>query len=132
VEEALASSTLFLVLLSSNSVTALWVRLEYSVMLNLDRAGSGGRIIPILIGDCDPPPLLSVLKWCDLRGENKRSQKSLELLATWVEVALKARNGRATAQTPTTLMEQIVTSSCVRCFPGPMPQKRSLLKIVNE
>lgn len=126
VEEALASSRLFLVLLSSNSVSAPWVRLEYSVMLNLDKAGNGGRIIPVLIGDCDPPPLLSALKWCDLRGDDRRSQKSLELLSTRVEAALKAGSGRTATQTPTTLMEQIVTSSCP-AFPGPDAEEEELI-----
>ena len=108
VEQALATSRIFLVLLSPNSVTAPWVRLEYSVMLTLDKAGSGGRIIPILIGDCDPPPLLSVLKWCDLRGEQRYYEKQLARLAERIQASLKADHERKTTRAPVTLLEQVI------------------------
>ncbi len=126
VEEALSKSKVFLVLVSANSVTAPWVRLEYSVMFNLDKAGSQGRIIPVLIGDCDPPPLLSVLKWCDLRGSGRRHERQLALLGARIQSLLGEGNGRATAQTPTKLLERVVAHSTPP-FAGPDPRDEQLI-----
>lgn len=126
VEQALAKSRIFLVLLSPNSVTAPWVRLEYAVMLTLDKAGSGGRIIPILIGDCDPPPLLSVLKWCDLRGTDSRYKKQLALLAARVEAALKGGTDGIKSQPHATLLEQVIARS-EPAFPGPDAKDEQLI-----
>lgn len=126
VEQALAKSKIFIVLLSPNSVSAPWVRLEYSVMLTLDKAGSGGRIIPILVADCEVPPLLSVFKWCDLRGISKRYNKQLELLATRVEARLKADKDGKEQQPQVTVLEHAIARSDP-AFPGPDARNEELI-----
>lgn len=67
INKALSSARFFLLLLSSASIDAEWPTAERDAALLRDPSGRAGRIIPIIVGDCNIPPLLRIRKWIDLR-----------------------------------------------------------------
>ena len=76
IRQALRNCEWFLVALSANSVQSEWVRAELDWALEYRQ----GRILPALIGDCDPEDCnlrLRTLQRIDLRGNNPRGRAAL-------------------------------------------------------
>jgi hypothetical protein len=79
-----------------------------------------------LIADCDPPPLLSVFKWCDLRGDNRRRRRQLDLLAVRITETLNSTQNKPPVQFRPTLLEQSVARASP-AFPRPDPKDEELI-----
>lgn len=66
IERGLSSAHLFFIIISRASLESGWVRLEYDTAI--DRLARGRlRLIPILIGDVDPPPFVEHIRWLRVR-----------------------------------------------------------------
>lgn len=70
IEDALTQAQYFLQILSPKSVMADWPLAERTAALLQDPSGRLGRVIPIIIEDCNLPPLLSIRQWIDLRKKS--------------------------------------------------------------
>jgi tetratricopeptide (TPR) repeat protein len=67
INDGLESHDALLFFVSSASLKSRWVREEWTASY-WDQVNSGKkRLIPVLIGDCEPPALLKNKKYCDLR-----------------------------------------------------------------
>ena len=65
-DEGILRSASGLLVMSPTSVTRPWVKTEYAAMMT--RAVEGGqRLIPVLLGDAEMPPLLASRVWIDFR-----------------------------------------------------------------
>lgn len=69
IESALAQSDVLLVLLSPRSVASEWVRRELNSALMAQLSGQDVVVIPIVIEDCEIPPLLQDIFYIDFRGD---------------------------------------------------------------
>lgn len=67
IEKALLDSNIFIYALSPTSVQSKWVKAEYHSYLFRKINDHNLRIIPILLADCDKPPLIAPLKHIDFR-----------------------------------------------------------------
>lgn len=83
IDDALSKARYFLVLLSPESVKADWPVAERTAALLKDPAGRLGRVIPIIIKDCELSPLLSIRQWIDLRKQSN-FEGGMERLARWI------------------------------------------------
>lgn len=62
IENAIAGAELFFLIISQASLASGWVRLEYETAI--DRVARGEmRLIPILIGNVEPPPFVRHIRW---------------------------------------------------------------------
>ena len=80
INKALSNARFFLLLLSPASVDAEWPTAERDAALLTDLSGRAGRIIPVIVDDCEIPPLLRIRKWIDLR-RNKDFDKMMGAVA---------------------------------------------------
>lgn len=82
VERAVTSSDIVLVLLSPASVKSTWIQAEWSAAFSRELNDRAIRIIPVLIADCEIPPLLASRVYLDIR-ENKEAgvQRLVDQLA---------------------------------------------------
>ena len=69
IEEGLRASDLLLILLSPSSIGSDWVTYEWNAALNRELSARAVTVIPVLIADCDIPPMLSNLQYVDLRSD---------------------------------------------------------------
>ncbi len=67
INEALASTRFLIVVLSPRSVTKPWVTRELNSTLMRQLGQEHIAILPVLVGDCDLPPLLADFKYADFR-----------------------------------------------------------------
>lgn len=58
-----------------------WTKLERTIAIYNDPANMRGRIIPILINDCNIPPTLRILKWFDFRNDRNFEREAKKLIA---------------------------------------------------
>jgi len=80
IRHGLKTTDWFLVALSERSVKSPWVRAEVDWALDNRR----GKLVPVLIGDCDPQECnlrLRTIQYVDLRENNQSGQ--LQLLQQW-------------------------------------------------
>jgi hypothetical protein len=68
INEALAETRYLLPVLSSRSVVKPWVRRELNSSLMRQLAGQRITILPVLVDQCDLPPLLADIKYADFRA----------------------------------------------------------------
>jgi hypothetical protein len=66
---ALATSRFFLIVVSPEMLQAEWPTREWTAAVYMDPSGERGRVIPLIRRSCRLPPLLSVLNWVDLRDD---------------------------------------------------------------
>ena len=71
INAGLLKSRYYLLLLSPASIKAEWPTAERDAALLSDPSGRGGRVVPILVKDCDIPPLLAIRHWIDARDERR-------------------------------------------------------------
>lgn len=70
INTGLLKSHYYLLLLSPASIKAEWPTAERDAALLEDPSGRGGRVVPILVKDCDIPPLLAIRHWIDARDKH--------------------------------------------------------------
>ncbi|MFQ5910271.1 MAG: toll/interleukin-1 receptor domain-containing protein [Thermoplasmata archaeon] len=88
INEGLTNSRFVGVVLSPEMVQAEWPTLEWTTALYQDPAGKRGRLLPILLRDCDVPPVLSVLNRLDFRRDASWRPELARLLAVLREAPL--------------------------------------------
>jgi hypothetical protein len=76
VEAAIAATDVLLVL-SNSSVNSKWVQRELSTGLARQLSGKGVMVIPVLVGDCEIPGMLTGTKHVDLRNDFERGFRQL-------------------------------------------------------
>ena len=79
--QALADAKYFAIVLSKAAVASSWVREELNAALMKQVAFGGTFILPLLIEDCDVPPLLAHRRHADFRRDYDGALS--ELLALW-------------------------------------------------
>ena len=70
INDGLSSARFYLLLLSPASIQAEWPTAERDAALLGDPSGRGGRVVPILVKDCEIPPLLAIRHWIDMRDKS--------------------------------------------------------------
>ena len=70
VECALLSSRFVILLMSPNSANSQWVKLEWASLLHEDPNNAAGRLLPVLIADCEIPLLLRRFKHLNSKAES--------------------------------------------------------------
>lgn len=81
INEGLAGSKYFLVILSKSSVESRWVKEELNSALMQQVARGGTFLLPVLLEDCDIPPLLQHRRYADFRSDYECGLS--ELLGVW-------------------------------------------------
>lgn len=81
INEGLSGSKYFGIILSKTSVESVWVREELNAALMKQVAQGGTFILPILIEDCNVPPLLAHRRHADFRLDYHLALQ--ELLSVW-------------------------------------------------
>ena len=69
INAGLRGATHLLLLLSATSVRKPWVRREFSSALMRQLADNSVRLLPVLLDDCEVPPLLSDIRYADCRAQ---------------------------------------------------------------
>ena len=69
VENAISASDYLVVLLSPNSVNSVWVQKELGVALSSELTSRDITLLPVLIADCEIPPILASYQYLDLRTD---------------------------------------------------------------
>jgi len=69
IEEGLNTSDYFLALLSESSTQSEWVRKEWKAAIDHGRQGKWPKVIPVLIGDTEPPAFMADIKYADARKD---------------------------------------------------------------
>jgi hypothetical protein len=69
IKEAISATDYLVVLLSPNSVNSRWMQNELSSVLGYDLAQRNITLLPVLIEDCEIPPLLASYQYLDLRAD---------------------------------------------------------------
>lgn len=69
INKGLSNAHFFLLLLSPESIDAEWPTAERDAALLQDPSGRAGRVISILVKECEIPPLLRIRKWVDFRSD---------------------------------------------------------------
>jgi tetratricopeptide (TPR) repeat protein len=78
IEDGLAKSDVVLLFLSPESLKSRWVEEEWTAKY-WEQVNSGTtRLVPVLIGDCQPPRLLRNKKYCDLRTNRLEGMRELK------------------------------------------------------
>lgn len=67
-DQGLASSDHLLVVLSPAALASVWVERELAVALYDEIVHRTERVIPLIVADCSPPPLLRAKRSIDFRG----------------------------------------------------------------
>lgn len=71
VESAATSSDYILLLLSPAAVKSHWVQSEINVALSRELRERAIRLLPVLVADCEIPPVLRDRVYLDMRGNNR-------------------------------------------------------------
>jgi|GEM_PF-844401 len=88
IELGLSQSTCITVLISSQFVASKWCRAEYEPLLKREIEEGTTLVLPILIDECEIPPLLSAKRYVDLRPSSPLSRtRQLDELASQVLAA---------------------------------------------
>lgn len=78
IAEGLSGSHVILVFLSPTSVTSGWVREEWTAAYWNQVNSADVRLIPVLCGNCEPPPLLKNKRYVDLRTNQLEGLRKLK------------------------------------------------------
>jgi hypothetical protein len=81
INSGLSDSKYFAIVLSKASVASSWVREELNAALMRQVAKGGTFVLPLLIEDCEIPPLLAHRKYADFRSDYSAALS--ELLSLW-------------------------------------------------
>lgn len=67
ISSGLGSSQILMIFMSPASVKSMWAQKEWQSFLARQLSGKELRLMPILLEDCDVPPILSDIKYADFR-----------------------------------------------------------------
>ncbi len=81
INDGLAESKYFAIVLSKASISSVWVREELNAALMKQVAKGGTFILPLLLEDCEVPPLLAHRRFADFRSSYQAALA--ELLSMW-------------------------------------------------
>ena len=81
INEGLAASKYFLIVLSKSSVASRWVAEELNAAVMEQVARGGTFLLPTLLEDCEVPPLLRHRRYADFRADYARGLA--DLLGVW-------------------------------------------------
>lgn len=81
IEEGLQQSKYIGIVMSPEWERSPWTELERTIAIYNDPSNMSGRIIPILISDCNIPPTLRILKWFDFRSDKNFEQEAKKIIA---------------------------------------------------
>jgi hypothetical protein len=81
ISEGLAGAKHFLIVLSKSAVKSAWVREELNAALMKQVSQGGTFVLPVLLEDCEIPPLLAHRRYADFRSEYSTALN--ELLSLW-------------------------------------------------
>jgi hypothetical protein len=81
ISEGLAGARYFLIVLSQSSIGSRWVREDVNGALMQQVAESGTFLVPVLLQDCDVPPVLQQRRYADFRSDYNRGLG--DLLEVW-------------------------------------------------
>lgn len=81
INEGLADAKYFLIVLSKTSVQSAWVKEELNAALMQQVAIGGTFLLPVLLEDCEVPPLLKHRRYADFRSDYDHGLG--ELLGVW-------------------------------------------------
>lgn len=81
INEGLGASKYFLIVLSKASVVSRWVREELDAALMRQVAEGGTFLLPVLLEECEVPPLLAHRRYADFRSEYEHGLN--DLLGVW-------------------------------------------------
>jgi hypothetical protein len=76
-EEAVVRSRALLLFMSPNAVESQWVEVESDMALSRDPNNSHGRLIPVLLEDCEVSPMLKRLQFVDWRKKSPEEYQRL-------------------------------------------------------
>jgi len=111
IDQGISTSDYVAVVLTPNSVESRWVEREWSAAYYEEQKWGAVKVLPLLLRDCDVPPLLADKKYVDLRGP--LFQPNLRKLAGWIES--KRRGGNTECyQTPQGSRSQAIKGSSRR------------------
>lgn len=96
INAGLSKARYYLLLLSPASIKAEWPTAERDAALLSDPSGRGGRIIPILVKDCEIPPLLAIRHWIDARDKPRLDAGMVSLASKIIGRALSHDAGGGT------------------------------------
>lgn len=88
VDKGISTSDYLAIVLTPDSVTSKWVMHEWSAAYHREQRWGNIKVLPLLLKDCDVPPLLADRKYVDLRGS--LFSKNLKTLARWIDNRGKA------------------------------------------
>ena len=78
-ERAVDNSRRTLIVLTPNWVSSAWTDFESLLVATQDPAARHGRLLPLKLTDCEPPPRIAMLSYADFSERRKRAQ-SFDLL----------------------------------------------------
>lgn len=81
INEGLAQAKYFLIVLSKSSLLSRWVKEELNAALMQQVSTDGTFLLPVLIEDCEVPPLLHHRRYADFRSDYDHGLG--ELLSVW-------------------------------------------------
>ena len=81
INEGLSRARFYLLLLSPASIKAEWPTAERDAAVLSDPSGRDGRVVPILVKNCEIPPLLAIRHWIDAR-DKRRFDAGMAILAS--------------------------------------------------
>ncbi|MFI5397523.1 MAG: toll/interleukin-1 receptor domain-containing protein [Candidatus Binatia bacterium] len=77
ISDALGVASHLVVVLSEASVGKPWVRKEFSAALMKQLQDASIRVLPVLVSDCQIPPLIADLRYADCRTDSMRGFREL-------------------------------------------------------
>lgn len=144
INKGLSKARYYLLLLSPASIKAEWPTAERDAALLSDPSGRGGRVIPVLVKDCEIPPILAIRQWIDARDRPrfdagmarlacKIAGKALSHDASGVSTALPPAPARPYSNEPVAVDEVLYTNlyrvkriPAIRSAPTKLPTRRSI------
>lgn len=82
INEGISSSDYLALALSPAAITSEWVEREWTAAFHSEQKWGDIKILPLLVEDCDIPPLLADRKYVDLRKTHR--SKNLNKLRKWL------------------------------------------------
>ena len=108
IEEGVRASDLLLVLLSPNSVSSNWVKMEWTTTLSRELDARAVTVIPAIIKDCDVPPILASRQYLDLRTDLKEGlHRLIQQLGVVPEIDFSKLTGQSFEKLVAELLRQL-------------------------
>lgn len=113
INTGLSKARYYLLLLSPASIKAEWPTAERDAALLNDPSGRGGRVVPILVKDCEMPLLLAIRHWIDVRDKQRFDAGMVNLASKITGRALSHDAGGGTARTT---LEKTAAAATARSY----------------